>query len=49
MVVPFHQFYLTCSLMTFLINVINMEKSIGDKHCCGGLFSDSIVLCYVLQ
>ena len=25
-VVPSHQFCLTCSLMTFLINVINMES-----------------------
>jgi len=35
-----HQFYLTCSLMTFLIDVINMESLlvINVVLCCGGLF-----------
>ena len=42
-VVPSYQLYLTCSLMTFLINVINMESLL--MIYCGGLFADDIMLC----
>jgi len=54
-----HQFYLTCSLMTFLIDVINMESLlvINVVLCCGGLFffffffffADDIVLCFMFS
>jgi hypothetical protein len=44
-VVPYHQFCLTCSLMIFLIIVINMASLLVINVVVEVFFADDIVLC----
>jgi len=44
-VIHYHQFLSIYLLMTFLIIFSELGIPLGESKCCGGLFTDDIVLC----